>query len=130
MVKIFVSGSIGHSLWRRDLSNKNRTESDTAEIPEGSIILLKAVAFLCGACLMGLEMAGVRLLEPHFGSTIYVWGSIIGIFMGALSIGYWLGGRVADSSPKITVLGGLILVAAVFCFVVPWLANPVCRRNE
>ncbi len=87
---------------------------------------LRAVAFLCGAGLMGLEMAGVRLLEPHFGSTIFVWGSIIGIFLGALSIGYWIGGKLADRMPRIGILGGIILVAAILIFVVPPAASPLC----
>jgi spermidine synthase len=92
-----------------------------------STFRLKLVALLSGACLMALEMAGVRLLEPHFGSTIYVWGSIIGIFLTALSLGYWLGGALADRRPALATLGGVLLAAALFTFLVPPLAGPVCQ---
>ncbi len=88
---------------------------------------LKIVALVCGGGLMGLEMAGVRLLEPYFGSTIYVWGSIIGIFLGSLSLGYWLGGHLADRLPRIELLGGIVLLAAVLSFAIPLLSAPLCR---
>lgn len=88
---------------------------------------LQAVAFLCGAGLMALEMAGVRILEPHFGTTIYVWGSIIGIFLGALSLGYWAGGRIADRSPQLSTLGMILFVAAALVFLVPWISIPLCQ---
>lgn len=81
--------------------------------------LIRSCAFLCGMAIMALEMVGVRLLEPYLGSTIYVWGAIIGIFLGALSIGYYAGGKFADRYPNFLALGLLIFLAAVWVFVVP-----------
>jgi spermidine synthase len=98
-----------------------------AEPSAPGTVRLKLVALLSGACLMALEMAGVRLLDPHFGSTIYVWGSIIGIFLTALSVGYWLGGRLADRRPALATLGGVLLAAALCTFVIPPLAGPLCQ---
>lgn len=91
----------------------------------GFRLRLQLAVVLCGGSLMGLEMAGVRMLEPYFGSTIYVWGSIIGIFLGALSLGYWLGGRLSDRMPSLRVLGWLVLAAAVLVFLIPPLASPI-----
>lgn len=104
-------------------------ESDggAAAMEAGAYRMLKIVVFVCGAVLMSLEMAGVRVLNVYFGSTIYVWGAIIGIFLGALSLGYYIGGMVADRHPRATVLGLIIFVAAAFVLLVPWLAGPVCR---
>jgi spermidine synthase len=76
---------------------------------------------------MGLEMAGVRVLNVYFGSTHYVWGAIIGVFLGALTLGYHLGGRVADRQPRYGVLGGIILAAAALVGLIPWMAPPLCR---
>ena len=42
---------------------------------------------------MAVELLGGRLLAPTFGSSIYVWGAIITVFMLALSLGYLAGGR-------------------------------------
>ncbi len=92
---------------------------------------LYLVAFLSGAALMGLEMSGARLVEPHFGSTIYVWGSIIGVFMLALSVGYWAGGRYADKSPRIETLGMVLMIAAILVMLIPPIAPHFCAwMNE
>lgn len=126
-----------NTLWqsdRRDSVSKSTNEALPASAtlpgaadPETFAWRLRAVAFLSGASLMALEMAGVRLLEPHFGTTIYVWGSIIGIFLGSLSLGYWVGGVLADKHPRMTFLGGILLGAALLTFVIPWVAFPLCR---
>jgi hypothetical protein len=50
-------------------------------------LLLSFVVFVSGAVLMSLEIAGSRILAPHFGSSIFVWGSLISVVMTALSIG-------------------------------------------
>ncbi len=66
-----------------------------------------------GAVLMALEIVSSRILAPHFGSSVYVWGSIIGVFLAAMSIGYLWGGRLADRRPNLATLGRLILGAAL-----------------
>ncbi|MFH0911922.1 MAG: fused MFS/spermidine synthase [Planctomycetota bacterium] len=103
-----------------------RNEPDSVLAGAQGLWRLKAAVFLCGAALMSLEMVGVRILNVYFGSTIYVWGAIIGIFLGALSLGYWLGGILADRSPRLPVLGVVILLSAASIFVIPWLAKPLC----
>jgi len=72
-----------------------------------------AVVVLPGAVLMALEIVSSRLLAPQFGNSVYVWGSIIGVFLGAMSAGYVAGGRWADRSPRLAALGRLLLAAAV-----------------
>ncbi len=74
--------------------------------------MLEIVAFLCGAAVMVLEMAGARLLAPHLGTSIVVWTGLIGVILASLSAGYWLGGRLSDKNPRPALLGGIIFVAA------------------
>jgi spermidine synthase len=88
---------------------------------------LKVVVFVSGAVLMGLEMTGSRILAIHFGSSIYVWGAIIGIFLAALSIGYYSGGQLADRRPTFYPLTVLLLIAGGWLMLIPFYANPVCR---
>ena len=57
-------------------------------------------AFTAGFSIMSLELAASRLLAPGFGASIYVWGSLIGVVMIALTIGYYLGGKTADEKKK------------------------------
>lgn len=67
-----------------------------------------------GAVIMALEILSSRMLAPHFGNSVYVWGSIISVFLASLSIGYYWGGRLADRFPSLPDLGRLVLIAAGF----------------
>ena len=82
--------------------------------------LLYAVVFVCGAVLMSLEMIGSRMLAPYFGNSIFVWGSLISVVLAALSLGYWLGGIVADRWPRFSVLAGLIAIPGVIIALLPF----------
>ncbi|MEA2693338.1 MAG: hypothetical protein QOJ16_2725 [Acidobacteriota bacterium] len=72
------------------------------------------VVAVSGAVLMALEILSSRVLAPHFGNSVYVWGSIISVFLAALSLGYLWGGRLADREPTMAALGRLIALAGVF----------------
>jgi len=85
------------------------------------------LVFVAGGCLMIVEIIGGRAIAPYFGSNVYVWGSVLGVFMGALSVGYALGGRVADASPRPWLLPALALGAACLVALVPTLGAPVCE---
>src|SRR4030042_1708041 len=56
--------------------------------------------FGCGWVLMGLEIVGGRMLSPDFGSGVWTWGSIISVFLAALSTGYFVGGLLSQRSPR------------------------------
>jgi spermidine synthase len=88
---------------------------------------LKLIVFVSGAVLMGLEMAGSRVLAIHFGTSIYVWGSIIGVFLAALSGGYYAGGIFADRKPSFFLLNVLILVAGCWLILLPLYDNFALR---
>jgi spermidine synthase len=72
------------------------------------------VVAVSGAVLMALEILSSRVLAPHFGNSVYVWGSIISVFLAALSLGYLWGGRLVDREPTLAALGRVIALAGVF----------------
>ncbi|HMJ08397.1 MAG TPA: fused MFS/spermidine synthase, partial [Pyrinomonadaceae bacterium] len=74
-------------------------------------IVLNLTVFLCGALVMVYEIIGSRILSPFIGTSTYVWTSLIGVILGALSLGYWLGGRLADRKPDVGVLASAIFAA-------------------
>jgi spermidine synthase len=82
-------------------------------------VLLLVVAFLSGAVLMGLEIVGSRVLAINFGGSVIVWGSLIGVFLAALSVGYYLGGRLADRTPQAWALALCLLVAGGCVLLIP-----------
>lgn len=79
---------------------------------------------LGGFCSMGLEVTAGRLLTPVFGSGVYTWGSTIGIFLTALSLGYYLGGRYSKLSSN-RRLGQVLAGASMLAFLLLLLADPV-----
>ncbi len=85
---------------------------------------LPFVVFAAGAGSLATEICASRLLAPYFGNTTVVWANVIGLILVYLSVGYWLGGRVADRHPHPRVLGGLLLVAAMAICVLPFIAHP------
>ncbi len=84
-----------------------------------NLLFLRATAFCTGMSIMGLEMLASRFLAPFFGTSTYIWATIIGMAMIALSLGYLLGGRWADRNPKPSGLYRTIFVAACLTFVIP-----------
>ena len=63
-------------------------------------ITVLCVAFVSGFCIMTVELLGGRILSPYFGSSVYVWGSIITVFMLSLSFGYLFGGKLSTRNPN------------------------------
>jgi len=84
-----------------------------------NLLFLRVTAFFTGMTIMGLEMLASRFMAPYFGTSTYVWATIIGMAMIALSLGYALGGRWADRNPEPSGLYRVIFLAACFTFLIP-----------
>lgn len=84
------------------------------------LTVLYVSSIICGFCMMALEIIGARFVQPVFGSSIDVWAAIISVFILSLSIGYVVGGRIADRSHSNKALGWVILIAGVFYCLIPW----------
>src|SRR5687768_11339157 len=87
------------------------------------------LVFVVGASSLGAEIAAARLLAPYFGASTIVWANTIATVLVALSIGYWLGGRLADRNPTVRGMCGLVLGAALLLAVVPFAAGPFLRTS-
>jgi len=79
---------------------------------------LELIVFVCGAAVMVVELLGSRVLAPYMGNSIYTWASLIGVVLGALAFGYYIGGRAADRSKTFRVLGFVVLGAALATFAI------------
>lgn len=76
-------------------------------------ITISLLAFCAGFSIMSFELLGGRMLAPYFGSSVYVWGSIITVFMLALSIGYLSGGKYSLYRPNLKKFAIIFLVASI-----------------
>ena len=80
---------------------------------------LQLLVFTSGMCVMGVEMTGLRLLAPFFGTSLVVTTILIGSMMGFLSLGYYLGGRFGDKHPTLPSLGKVVAAASILVLIIP-----------
>ena len=92
---------------------------------ESSAVGISAAVFLSGAVLLGLELVASRVLAPFFGNSIFVWGALIGVVLAGLSIGYWIGGVLADRFPAPQLLLGVLALGAGMTLLIPIVDDPV-----
>jgi spermidine synthase len=93
--------------------------------PKGEQAYLYLTAFAGGLVSLGVELSASRLLAPFFGDSNPVWAAIIGLILLYLTVGYFIGGRWADRSPRAATLYQLIAWAALLVGLVPFVARPV-----
>ena len=91
--------------------------------------LLELIVFVVGTASLGAEIAAARLLAPWFGASTIVWANTIAITLVSLSVGYALGGRLADRNPTLHGLARWVLASSVFFAAVPFLAAPFLRQS-
>jgi len=83
---------------------------------------LKLQVFVSGFVVMALELLGSRLITPVFGSSIWTWGSLIGVVLAGLSAGYQVGGKLADRSPTRRKFSMIVFVGGIMTVLVPLVA--------
>src|SRR5216684_1669561 len=90
----------------------------TVAVASAKVWVWLATAFFTGAIAMSLELVAFRLYAPYFGYSVYVWGSMISVVMGALACGYALGGRLAGRTrPELFLYGAIFLSALYQTFI-------------
>lgn len=85
--------------------------------------------FITGASVMVIELLGTRMIAPFYGASIYVWSSLISVTMIALAMGYFIGGRWADSSKRVG-LSLIIALAALMTLLIPWVTRPILLATD
>lgn len=93
-------------------------------------VFLLLVVFVSGMTTMAVEMSASRLLAPHFGTSLLIWSVLIGLMLIYLTIGYFLGGRLADRSPRERTLYQITAWAGFAIGLVPFIAQPVLRYSS
>lgn len=76
--------------------------------------------FITGACVLIIEVIAIRILSPYFGNTIFTVSSVISVVLAALSLGYYVGGNLADRHPTEKLFYSLIALsgaATIFLYL-------------
>ena len=87
--------------------------------------LLILLVFVAGACSLAVELSASRLLAPYFGTSLFVWANLIGLILLYLTVGYYLGGRLADRYPRPAVLYLLTIIASLLIGLIPFISRPI-----
>lgn len=86
--------------------------------------------FITGAVVLILEILGTRIIAPYYGTTLYVWSSLIAVTLVALAIGYFLGGCIADKISRFNILYKIILLTAFSILLIPFIKNFVLINTD
>ena len=92
--------------------------------------LLLPLVFISGMASLAVEFGAARLLAPYFGTSLYVWGALIGLILIYLSAGYVIGGRLADRYPREEVLYQITAWAGLWIGVIPLVSYPILLLSQ
>ena len=88
-----------------------------------SLVIPCATVFISSFCIMVVELVAGRMIARFLGSSLYTWTSVIGVVLAGITIGNYLGGRVADKWPAKKALAALFALASVACVATVILNN-------
>ena len=92
-----------------------------------SILIPSATVFISSFCIMVLELVAARLIARHLGSSLYTWTAVIGVVLAGISIGNYIGGRIADRFDAKKALAVLFVLASAACVLTIILNNVVSQ---
>jgi spermidine synthase len=102
-------------------------EAGAAPTPGPRTGYVRLIAFVVGSASLGAEIAAARLLAPYFGASTIIWANTIATVLVALSVGYAVGGRLADRWPHLRGLCTVVVAAGSLLAAVPFAADPFLR---
>ena len=83
---------------------------------------LNATVFLTGAGLMTVELVASRLIARHLGSSLYTWTGVLGVILAGMSLGNYVGGRLADAARNLRGrIAAAFFAGAAACLAILWL---------
>ena len=82
------------------------------------MLMPSSTVFVSSACIMILELVGGRLVARDVGSSLYTWTSIIGVVLLGISVGNYVGGRIADRFPSRKTLSLLFGLCSAACILI------------
>ena len=88
-------------------------------------LYLYPTVFITGGIILVLELVGTRVISPFYGTTLYVWSSLITVTLVFLSLGYFLGGKLADRKPDPDGLYILIFLAGLGILLIPLMSSEI-----
>jgi predicted membrane-bound spermidine synthase len=94
-----------------------------------SLLFYLVLSFMEGGAVMAAELLGARMIAPFYGTTLFVWSSVIGVTLAALAAGYFIGGYLADRYTRNMLLFSVLAVGSVLLALMPIIAKSVLEAT-
>ena len=104
---------------KRSDSAADTASESTGRMRWGSWIVFNATVFIAAGCIMTVEILSTRLVARYLGSSLYTWTSAIGVVLAGISLGNYVGGRLADRYHPRRTLSVLFVGASLACVTIP-----------
>ena len=88
-----------------------------------AILIPGLTVFISSACIMVIELVAGRLIARHLGSSLYTWTSVIGVVLAGITLGNYIGGRIADKFNTRKALSWLFVISAACCLLTVFISN-------
>ena len=95
-----------------DLTSANPTPITTTDI-QSRLWQPNLIVFISSGCIMVLELVAGRIIAPYVGVSLYTWTTVIGVVLAGISLGNYVGGRLADKRASLRFLGGIFILAGL-----------------
>jgi len=90
---------------------------------------LLAISFIEGGAVMAVELIGAKMIAPYFGSSLYVWSSILAVTLFGLTSGYYLGGLSSEKKNESSLLYYIVLLASILTGLMPVIGRLVMEST-
>jgi len=107
---------------KKNINNDNESVKSIRNLP---IFLLLIISFIEGGSVMVVELLGAKIIAPYYGTSLYVWSSVLGVTLGALALGYFLGGQISRKYPGENSLFIVLLFGGFFTVIAPLIAPKI-----
>ncbi|MEW6001133.1 MAG: fused MFS/spermidine synthase [Nitrospirota bacterium] len=94
-----------------------------------NIVTAYIITFIASFCILVIEIVAGRILAPFVGVSLYTWTSIIGVVLAGISIGAYLGGKLADRFPERKTLGWLLMISGIATLSISPVTNLVAAYH-
>jgi predicted membrane-bound spermidine synthase len=92
--------------------------------------MLLLISFMEGGAVMIVELLGAKIIAPYYGTSLYVWSSVLGVTLAALAVGYFSGGYISKKLPGEWSLFVALMLGAFFTILAPIIAPLIMNTMD
>ena len=107
------------------MQKQDNSVAEKASRRRWPLVVPSLTVFMSSFCIMVLELVAARLIARYLGSSLYTWTAVIGVVLGGITFGNYLGGRIADHCAARKALAVLFAISSFACVLTVVMNNLV-----